>query len=93
MGVLTSGRGSLFSLTGGAALTADGLGALAGKNKDDHFKATKGTAKAMAGAAAIKRRDWRNCRGRRRNCQSRTSSRCSRADDYQARERSDKDNQ
>jgi len=38
---------------GGAALTTDGLGALAGKNKEDHFKATKGTAKAMAGAAAI----------------------------------------
>ncbi|WP_319541252.1 RHS repeat-associated core domain-containing protein [uncultured Pseudodesulfovibrio sp.] len=38
---------------GGAALTADGLGALANKNEGDPFKATKGTAKAVAGAAAI----------------------------------------
>ncbi|MEZ7198440.1 RHS repeat domain-containing protein [Pseudodesulfovibrio karagichevae] len=36
-----------------AGLAADGLGALAGKNKEDPLKATKGAARGFAGAAAI----------------------------------------
>nr|WP_321513185.1 hypothetical protein [uncultured Pseudodesulfovibrio sp.] len=38
---------------GGTTLTTDGLGALGDKNESDPFKATKETAKAVAGAAAI----------------------------------------
>ncbi|MGE4421790.1 MAG: hypothetical protein AB7D39_05790 [Pseudodesulfovibrio sp.] len=36
-----------------AGLAADGLGAWAGKNKEDPLKATKGAARGYAGAAAI----------------------------------------
>lgn len=48
LGLAIAGAG-----VGSAGLAADGLGALAGKNKNDPFKATKGAAKGLGLASAV----------------------------------------
>ncbi len=54
---MLTGLGIATALAAGgtlsAGLMADGFGALAGKNKEDPLKATKGAMKGMAGAAGI----------------------------------------